>query len=276
MADTRLVLDLETQKSFQEVEGRQPSLLKISLVGVYQYATGQYGAYLEHQLEELETLLKSSELLIGFNIRRFDLEVLAPYIKTPIAQFPVLDLMEEVARVLGHRVSLDSLAEATLGQKKGGSGLDALRFFKEGRWEELTSYCLKDVQITKDLYEFGSQHGELRCTSKYTSQAMTVPVNWNVSRKRIQSVLEEAFKRRLRVEVEYVTARGESGNTRHRRSVDIYSYDGTTFEGFCHLRQDVRQFRVDKVLDVRPSFVTYQLPADYHPSLTRSLPAESG
>ena len=274
-SDTRIVLDLETQKSFQEVEGRQPSLLKISLVGIYEYATGQYRAFLEHELGALETLLRASDLVIGFNIKRFDFEVLAPYFKTPVAQLPVFDIMDEVTRMLGHRVSLDSLADATLGQKKSGSGLDALRFFKEGRWEELTAYCLKDVQLTKDLYEYGLAHGEIKCTSKYSNQVINIPVNWNVSRKRILAVLDEAFKRRLRVELEYVTVRDGGANERSRRAVDIYAYDGATFEGYCHLRQDVRHFRVERVLDARPTFMTYHIPADYHASLSHSQPTDA-
>ena len=273
--DTRIVLDLETQKSFQEVEGRQPSLLKVSLVGIYEYASGQYRAFLEHELGALEEVLRASDLIIGFNIKRFDMEVLAPYFKTPIAQFVLFDIMDEVTRLLGHRVSLDSLAEATLGQKKGGSGLDALRFFKEGRWEELTAYCLKDVQLTKDIYEHGLAHGELKCTSKYSTTPLSLPVNWNVSRKRVLSVLDEAFKRRLRVELEYVTMRSGGASERSKRAVDIYSYDGITFEGYCHLRQSICRFRVERVLDARPTFVTYQIPADDPSTLTHAQPADA-
>ena len=272
--DTRIVLDLETQKSFQEVEGRQPSLLKVSLVGVYEYATGQYRAFLEQEMGALEQLLRASDLVIGFNIKRFDFEVLAPYFTAPVTNIAVFDIMDEVTRVLGHRVSLDSLAEATLGQHKGGSGLDALRFFKDGRWEELTAYCLKDVQLTKDIYEYGLQHGELRCTAKYTGQELRIPVNWNTSRARTVTVLEEAFKRRLRVELEYCTAR-EGGGERNRRAVDIYAYDGVAFEGFCHLRHALRHFRVERVLDARPTFMTYQIPPDYHSSLSKNHPANS-
>ena len=264
--DTRIVLDLETQKSFQEVEGRQPGLLKISVVGVYQYAMQAYGAFFEADLKTLEPLLRQSELLIGFNIRRFDLMVLEPYVSFPVAQLPVLDLMDEVTRMLGHRVSLDSLAEATLGRQKSGTGLDALRFFKEGKLEELKAYCLKDVELTKALYEYGLQHGELKCTSKYTSATMNIPVNWNASRKRITAVLEEAFKRRLRVELEYCSFKLDGAHERNHRAVDIYRYDGVAFEGFCHLRQALRHFRVDRVLDARPTLLMYQIPADYQPA----------
>ena len=46
----RLVLDLETQREFSEVEGRKPELLGVSLVGVYSYEEDRYDAYLEADL----------------------------------------------------------------------------------------------------------------------------------------------------------------------------------------------------------------------------------
>jgi hypothetical protein len=266
--DSRMVLDLETQKAFDQVEGRQPSLLKVSLVGVYQYETNQYRAFLENEMEALEQLLLQSELLIGFNIRRFDMEVLSPYFKTPSNQFPLLDLLEEVQRVLGHRLSLNALATATLHSGKSGSGLDALRYFHEGRWEELTAYCLQDVKVTKELYEYGLRHNEVKYQARDTGVMMTCPINWNLSQKKIAGIIETAFKRRLRVELTYVSG-GNGGRTeRTQRAVDIYHFDGRELEGYCHLRQGVRHFRVDRIQEARPTFMTYQIPADYHPTAT--------
>ena len=74
----RLVLDLETQREFNEVEGRKPELLGISVVGLYSYETDRYDAYLEADLEKLAPRLQAADLIIGFNIRRFDLPVLGP------------------------------------------------------------------------------------------------------------------------------------------------------------------------------------------------------
>src|SRR3989338_7772782 len=158
----RLVLDLETQKEFAEVEGRKPELLLVSVVGVYSYEQNRYDAYLEADLAtKLGPRLQAAELLIGFNIRRFDLPVLQPYLSFSLGTLPMLDIMEEVVKNLGHRLSLDSLAQATLGQGKSGHGLDALRWFKEGRFDLITKYCLYDIKLTKELYDYGTQHGRL-------------------------------------------------------------------------------------------------------------------
>ncbi len=258
MAD-KIVLDLETQKSFDEVEGRHPSLLKISVVGIYRYATDEYLTFEESELPNMEALLKGAALVIGFNIRRFDMEVLAPYLTTPSDRLPMLDLMEEVAKQLGHRVSLESLAQATLGQGKSGTGLDALQFFREGRMDELKRYCLDDVRLTKELYEYGKAHGELICRSKLGDRPLIIPVSWQERNPRVVQLLELAAQRHLRVELTY---RSPGDPTPQRRPVDIYHYDGTLFEGFCHTKQARCRFRVDRVLDARPTMINYAVPRE--------------
>ena len=255
----KFVLDLETQKSFDEVDGRNTALLKISVVGVYRYATDEYLTFTEPELANLEALLKGAELIIGFNIRRFDMEVLAPYLTTPADRFPLLDLMEEVVKQLGHRVSLESLAQATLNQGKSGTGLEALRLFREGRMEELKRYCLDDVRLTKELYEYGKQHGELICRSKLSDRPLIIPVSWQERNPRVLQLLELASQRHLRVELVY---RSPGVPAPQRRQVDIYHYDGALFEGYCHTRQAPCRFRVDRVLDARPTMIGYAVPRE--------------
>lgn len=174
----RLVFDLETQYSFEDVGGRDRlDALKVSVLGLYSYATDQFRIYREEELKTLEPLFSRASLIIGFNIRRFDYPVLAPYLPLAFDRLPTLDLMEEVTNALGHRVSLDSLAEATLGSKKSGHGLDAIRFFREGDFQRLSEYCLTDVRLTRDLYEFGAQNGELFYLQK-SGQRQRCPVKW--------------------------------------------------------------------------------------------------
>lgn len=158
----KIVLDLETQKEFAEVGGRgKPHLLKVALVGVYSYVTDKYETYEERRLHKLGELLASADQLIGYNIRQFDLEVLRPHLNFPVEQIPVLDLLEEVEKALGHRVSLDAVAQATLGSGKTGTGLAAIRLWKTGQIDELKKYCLRDVEITRQIYEYGQKHGKL-------------------------------------------------------------------------------------------------------------------
>ena len=267
----KLVLDLETQREFSEVEGRKPELLGISVVGVFSYEENRYDAYLEADLStKLAPRLQSAELIIGFNIRRFDMPVLQPYLSYSITTLPVLDIMEEVVKNLGHRLSLDSIAQATLGQGKSGSGLDALRWFKEGRFDLITKYCLDDVRLTKEVYDYGKQHGRLFATSRFSTEKIQIPVFWP-ERKRetgtITKMLMEAFEKRLQVEIEYLSQSVASGESPQRvRRVDVYSVREPYFEGYCHFRQDVRQFRIDRILDIKPTWQRYIIPPDFVPT----------
>ena len=267
----KLVLDLETQRDFAEVEGRKPELLKVSIVGVYSYEQNRYDAYVEADLAtKLGPRLQAAELLIGFNIRRFDMPVLQPYLSYPVAPMPMLDILEEIVKHLGHRVSLDSVGQATLGRGKSGSGLDALKWFKEGRFDLITKYCLDDVKLTKDVYDYGKQHGRLFATSRFGSDKLQIPVFWPERKKdviMIAKMLSEAFGKRLQVEIEYLSQTVATGESPQRvRRVDVYHVREPYFEGFCYFRNDVRQFRIDRVIDIKPTWQRYTIPSDFVPT----------
>lgn len=176
MADT-IVLDLETQKTFDEVGGRSHlHLMRVSLVGTYFYKEDRFRTFTEWEAPALRGILEEAGLVVGFNIKRFDYPVLKPYLKKSLAHIPTLDIMEDVQRQLGHRLSLDTLVKATLGEGKTGHGLDAIRFFREGRLEELKRYCLSDVRLTRDLFEYGKRNGHIRYQKN--GQSLSIPVNW--------------------------------------------------------------------------------------------------
>lgn len=190
-----VVLDIETQRGFNEVDRKKLHLLKISVACLYDSKTGEYLSFEEKEIHKLEEILKSADLVIGFNIRDFDFEVLAPYVITPVKNFPMLDLMVEVEKVRGHRVSLQSVAQATLNASKSGTGWDALALYKEGRMDELKKYCIDDVRLTKDIYEYGCQHGRIYFISNRDYQKHEVPVSWGnaLSESKAQKKEENAF-----------------------------------------------------------------------------------
>ena len=176
-----IVFDIETQHEFSEVGGRDyPHLLKVSVVCCYSYAQDKFLEFEEKEIPQLEELLKTAGLLIGFNTKHFDYRVLQPYLKElDLNSIPACDIMEDISNVLGHRLSLDSIAEATLGTKKSGHGLDAIRYFREGNMEALKKYCTDDVRITRDIFEYGKTNSKLMYFSKYRPDPLTVPVDWS-------------------------------------------------------------------------------------------------
>lgn len=178
-----IVLDLETKKLFEEVEKGDRKALGVSCVGIWdsqlrsfsakgvtkskQDSGGQayndgFRAFMEDELYELWPILNSADLIVGFNINGFDMPVLSPYYIGKIENLPTLDLLDMVKEALGFRLKLDHLARATLGYGKNGNGLDACRFYKEGKLEELKKYCLNDVAVTRDLYLFAKEKGILK------------------------------------------------------------------------------------------------------------------
>ena len=173
-----LVMDLETQKSFKEVGKSKLDKLKISVAGVYDYLTDQFSSYEEKELMSFEKRLRDADLVIGFNIRRFDFPVLAPYLFMPVDDIPVLDLLDDIETYRGHRASLDSIAGPTLKKHKIGNGADALVLFKEGKMEELKRYCLEDVRLTKEIYEYGCREGKVLFTSTWDYKTYEIPVKW--------------------------------------------------------------------------------------------------
>ena len=176
-----IVFDIETQHEFSEVGGRNyPHLLKVSVIGCYSYKQDKFLVFEEKEIPEFEKMLKEASLLIGFNTKFFDYPVLQPYLKElDLKSIPACDIMEDVTLVLGHRLSLDSIAQATLNAQKSGNGLDAIRYFREGNMEALKKYCLDDVRITRDIFEYGKTHGKLLYNSKYHPESLSVSVRWD-------------------------------------------------------------------------------------------------
>ena len=187
-----IVIDVETQRGFNEVDRKKLHLLKISVACAYDSQTDQYLSFEEREMMKLEELLFRADLVVGFNVKEFDLEVLRPYFVKPVETLPVLDILIEFEKIRGHRIGLQSVAQATLGQSKSGSGWDALKLFKEGRFDELKRYCIDDVRLTKEIYEYGVRNGHIKFISNRDYQTYEVPMQWTDAAKVLKDLKKEA------------------------------------------------------------------------------------
>lgn len=270
MNDT-LVIDVETKKSFAEVGGESHIReLGISVAGVYSYAKDAFFALEEGKLTELEKLLDQTSHIIGFNLKHFDLPVLEPYLeKIVFARFAITDMFEDAVNFLGHRVGLGGLAKATLGVGKSGHGLEALQWFKEGRIDDLKKYCLDDVKITRDLYEYGKKNRHVLFESFVDGKIHSIPVNWGGDlQKPVLQIIEEAFKNRKQLAIEYVSSENNDGlGFKKTRLVDVYKIKNGEIEAFCHLRGGLRIFRISRILKAEPTGSSYAIPQDFQKSL---------
>jgi DEAD/DEAH box helicase domain-containing protein len=156
-----IVLDIETKNTFQDVGAYNPSLLEISLIGVYFYETDTFESFLEEDLPKLWPRLERADRIIGYNIIGFDLPCMQSYYTGDLMKLPTLDLLAEISLRLGFRIKLDDVAHATLGVGKSGHGLQAVEFWKKGEIDKLRDYCLQDVRITRDVYEHALQFKEV-------------------------------------------------------------------------------------------------------------------
>ncbi len=158
----RIVIDIETKDTFFDVGGKDKLRdLSVSFVGVYSYNQDKFTGFKEGEFQDLGPMLQSAGLVIGFNSEHFDIPILNKYFNFNLEALPQMDLMKRVEEVYGNRVSLDSLAKANLGVEKSGNGLDAIKYYANQDWESLEKYCLKDVAITRDLYELAKRQGYL-------------------------------------------------------------------------------------------------------------------
>ena len=173
-----VVFDLETQRSFDEVGGRsQLHRLGVSAGVAYRYDRDQYLVATEDTIGELITWLAEADLVVGYNIRGFDYQVLGPYTDLDLAALPTLDLMQELEARLGFRPKLESVVVPTLGAGKIADGLQALEWWRQGEIDRIIEYCREDVRVTRDLYDFGKRN---RCVlvTRFGGSPRRVEVDW--------------------------------------------------------------------------------------------------
>jgi len=173
------VFDVETQRSAAEVGGwHRADRMGISVAILYDSVSDSFKTYLEKDIPALINDLQTFDLVVGFNNKRFDNKVLSAYSLFNLATLPTLDIMEKITNRLGYRLSLDRLAEHTLGIKKSANGLQALQWYKEGRMEEIIRYCRQDVKITRDIFLYGLENRYLLFKNKAGS-IVRLPVDFS-------------------------------------------------------------------------------------------------
>lgn len=172
-----IVLDIETQNTFEEVGGFFTDKLKVSLVVAYYYATDTYESYLEADLPVMFQKMETGGRIIGYNSIGFDMPVLNNYYAGDLLKLPQLDILKEIEKSLGYRIKLDDVAAATIGTGKSSHGLQAVAWWKEGKIDEIREYCQQDVKITKEVYEFGLKNGYVLFDNR-AGERQLIPVNF--------------------------------------------------------------------------------------------------
>lgn len=135
---------------------------ELTVVAIHDSLTGEYSSYFKEDLQRLWPILEHADMLIGFNSDAFDIPLLNRYYPGDLSHIRSLDLLAEVQNALGRRVRLQALAEATLGKSKTSDGIKAGEWWKAGRKDDVAKYCIEDVRLTRELYEYALAHGALK------------------------------------------------------------------------------------------------------------------
>jgi len=157
----KIFFDIETDGLITGSSGSQV-FPNIYVVSIYDTQTEKYTSFTQDQLKDLWPILEQADQLIGYNIDGFDIPVLNHFYSGDLTKIAGLDILTEIKKSLGFRLKLDSVAEATLGRKKIGHGLEAMSWWKQGLYDKVKEYCEEDVKITKDIYDYALKNGHLK------------------------------------------------------------------------------------------------------------------
>lgn len=157
-----VIFDLETQNIFQDVGSTDATALDISVGTFYDSETDKYITVTVDELQEIWPMLEKADALVGYNSDHFDIPLLNKYYPGDLTQIKSIDLLAEIKNSLGRRLRLDSVAQATVGAKKSANGLQAVRWWREGKIDEIKKYCEQDVKVTKKVFDYALKHGHLK------------------------------------------------------------------------------------------------------------------
>lgn len=186
----KIVFDIETKNTFQDVGGEQNiHLLEISVVCAYSYQNDTYYCFEERELDSLGDMMQKAGLVIGFSSKRFDVPILNKYLKFNLAALPQYDILEEIEKAWGRRISLGLLGEANLGLKKTGHGLEAIEWYRNGEMEKLKEYCKQDVKLTKEIFDLIGSQGYLWIPQRNVAEMAKVELEYKEPEKPPQESL---------------------------------------------------------------------------------------
>lgn len=169
-----LTFDIETTNTFDEVGSPNPADLDLAVVCVHDSDTDEITHYFKEDLGKLWPLIESAGMLVSYNGDHFDIPLLDKYYAGNLKDIKSLDIMREVKNVLGRRIKLDDIASATLGESKSADGLQSIIWWRQGKIDEVVSYCKQDVRVTRKVYDFAMQNGYLNYDNRGTKDKIAL------------------------------------------------------------------------------------------------------
>lgn len=186
-----IVFDLETQNIFQEVNSSDPAALDISVATVYDSETDKYTTVTIDDIDKLWPIIEKADALVGYNSNHFDIPLLNKYYPGDLTQIKSIDILEDIKESLGRRLRLDSVAQATIGAKKSADGLQAVRWWREGKVNEVMKYCEQDVKVTKKVFDYAREHGHVKFKDGHRKRE--IPIDTSHWEEKEDSAMTHSF-----------------------------------------------------------------------------------
>ena len=179
-----IFFDIETPRWSDEVEGGFSNIPAFGLsVAVTSWNdSNSYQQWMENDANELVKELERAEKIIGFNILRFDYEVLSAYVPNvhDLLDGKSFDILADLEDRLGFRLSLEVICSTTLNKSKLGKAEDAIKWWRQGQVGKVVLYCQRDVELTREIYRYGQEHGFIYYPQ--LGQPVELSVDWGIGK----------------------------------------------------------------------------------------------
>jgi DEAD/DEAH box helicase domain-containing protein len=185
-----IVFDIETQNTFDEVGSPNPADLDISVISVFDSESNTVKSFLQENFKDMWPLFENSNAIIGYNSNHFDIPLLNKYYQKEtgkdLNKLNSIDIMQSIKESFGRRVKLDDIANATLGKNKIAHGLEAVKWWRQGKIDEIIKYCEEDVLITHEIFLYAKENKKLKLKDNFTGKIIDIPIDtdkWSFENK---------------------------------------------------------------------------------------------
>lgn len=182
-------IDIETVNEIPDTWNSNPTPLPIACIGVkiddrpvlVYHNTVKDGAAMtdEQVVHVIDKLIEYDSLnckIVSFNGSGFDIKLLAQYVKKDKNEYMKvrkmnlnhIDLMFLVVCNRGHPVALAKITDAMgIGKKSlEGGGLESVKLWAAGKYEDVYNYNTKDVELLYDLFREVNKTQNIQFVSK--------------------------------------------------------------------------------------------------------------
>ena len=188
--------DLEIKKAITsrgeiEIEGieycagwHDHANMGISCIGAWDSKTDSPRVYLTDNLIEFQRLINNADVLVSYNGIPFDNHLLRAN-GFKIEDAKCYDLLREIWLASGlpptfnykthGGFGLDAVCDANFGSRKSGNGALAPVLWQRGNIGEVIDYCLNDIRMTKQLFDFVISGKPIKCPKTGKPLQLRVP-----------------------------------------------------------------------------------------------------